>query len=199
MPNDATYVVLKPLVQHTICLIQHEILHSSEGERAIAYEIKYAPRCADHDLYTFANNASLLCLVDPSKHGDAFDGIEGGESVIRLKSELPRRRDDERARRAFSRRTARRGGEEAREGGDAKGQRLPAARLRDTHDVPPRERGRPGASLDGSRFFESGECASEGIRDGERVEGRDGDERGCAGREVHGDVVGFEVGFGFGG
>jgi hypothetical protein len=194
MPDDATYVILKPLVQHTICLIQHEILHSPERERAIAYEIKYASRCADHDLYTFTNGACLLCLVDPSEYGDTWDGVERGESIIRLKGELTRRRNDECAR-AFCRHIACRG-EEAREGGDAKGQRLAAAGLCDAHDVPSRECRRPRAGLDGSRFFESGKCASKGIWNGECVKGSDRNKGGIAGREVHGDVVCFEVGFG---
>src|SRR5258708_35152372 len=79
IPNDATYVVLKPLVQHTICLIQHEILHPSERERPIAYEIKYASWRADHDLRTLVKSARLLCFVDTSEHGGTLHGVERRE------------------------------------------------------------------------------------------------------------------------
>jgi hypothetical protein len=119
MPNDATYVILKPLVQHAICLIEHEILYSSEREHAIAYEIKYAPWCADHDLHAFVNSACLLCFVDPSEYGDTLHGVECVERIIRLKCELTRRRNDECAW-AFSCYIAGRG-EEARERRDTEG------------------------------------------------------------------------------
>ena len=189
MPNDVTYVILKSFVQHTICLIQHEVLHSSERERAIVYEIEYAAWCADHDLCAFINSACLLRLVDPSKYCDTFYGVQRGERVIRLKRELTRRRKNECAR-AVSRHTSARG-EEARERGDAKGKRLAAARFCDTHDILSGERRGPGARLDGSRLFKGGKCTSERIWNGECVEGGDRKKGGCAGWEVHGDVVCF--------
>ena len=189
MPNDAPYVILKPFVQHTICLIQHEILHFSERQHAIAYEIKYPPWCADHDLHTFIDSACLLRLVDPSEHGDTLHGVESRERIIRLERELARWRNDNCARDSF-RCTAGRG-EEARERGDAKGQRLAAACLCDAHDVLSRERRGPGAGLDGSWLFEGGKSASKGIGDGECVEGGEGKKGGCVRWEVHGDVVCF--------
>src|SRR6266436_4209849 len=173
IPNDTTYIILKSLVQHTIRLVQHEILHSAERECAIAYEIKYAPWRANHDLHTLIKSACLLRLVNSSEHGGTFHGIEGGKGIIRLKCELTRRRKDKCAR-SFPHHVVCRG-EEARERGDAKRQSLTAARLCNAYDIPSRECGRPSASLDGSRFFESGKCASEGIGNRECVKGSDGE------------------------
>ena len=164
-------------VEHAVGLVENQHLHVTQVKDVLPEEIDDAARRADQDVDARFQRAPLLVVVHAAEGKPEREARVLHEDlgvVVDLDRELPRRRENERARRraGFSRR--RRIAQQMGEEGDQECGRLARAGLRLPCDIEPRKRLGQRRGLDRRASLEArvGDSTGDGFRQMQGCEGK---------------------------